>query len=161
MIREAFDADFEAILSGRAPSGLRLPDGPFEAPGVLAMLRDLANGIRPHFAPASWLIVEQGEVVGLCSLVKAPVAGAIQIGYGVTSLRRGNGYAARAVGDLLVWAAADERVRTCEAETSVHNHASQRVLEANGFEQTGTRTDEEDGDLICWTARVGNSFEGH
>lgn len=150
MLLEAMDGDFAVLLDGQAPRGLKLPDGPVESPEVLGMLRDLANTIRPAFAPASWMIVENGEVVGLCSLVKAPADGGIDIGYGIVESRRRLGFAAAAVASVLDWARRDERVVTVRAETSVNNLPSQRTLDCNGFQQTGTRFDEEDGDVICW-----------
>lgn len=118
------------------------------------MLRDLANTIRPAFAPASWMIVEGSEIVGLCSLVKPPTRDGIDIGYGVTSCRRGRGIASNAIRALLDWAIGDGRVREVRAETSIHNRASQRVLERNGFETVGERIDAEDGELLCWRAVV-------
>jgi RimJ/RimL family protein N-acetyltransferase len=150
ILHEARRSDFEALLSGRAPGDLALPEGVFEAPEVLAMLRDLADAIGQEFAPASWMIVDGREIVGLCSVVKAPSAGTIDIGYGITASRRKRGFAVAAVGAVLEWARNDERVDRVTAETSVHNIPSQRVLERNGFHRIGTRTDEEDGDLICW-----------
>lgn len=153
-ICEASDADFLALLDGRAPEDLRLPEGTFEDPAVLSMLRELANTIRPAFSPASWKIVERGEIVGLCSLVKAPVDGSIEIGYGVTQSRRGQGHASKAVHALVTWARQDPRVTLCKAETSVKNEPSQRVLQNSGFVRAGTRTDDEDGDLICWSLPV-------
>ena len=154
MICEASDADFLALSEGRAPEGLQLPEGSFEDPAVLSMLRELASTIRPAFSPASWKIVERGELVGLCSLVKTPVDGSIEIGYGVTQSRRGRGHASEAVQALVAWARQDPRVAVCKAETSVHNEPSQRVLQNSGFVRTGTRTDHEDGELICWSLLV-------
>jgi RimJ/RimL family protein N-acetyltransferase len=154
MITEASDADFAALLAGQAPGSLKLPEGMFEDPAVLTMLRDLATTIRPTFTPASWLVVAHGEVVGLCSLVRMPSDGAIDIGYGIMQARRGMGHATAAVQALLMWARADKRVHLCRAETSIHNRPSQRVLESNGFQRTGVRTDDEDGDLICWSLPV-------
>jgi len=156
MIQEALDADFEAILFGRAPEGLRLPGAPLAEPDILTMLRELANNIRPSFAPASWLIVSDGEPVGLCSLVKVPTDGAIDIGYGIAEPYRCKGHASKAVADVLLWARADDRVKTCKAETSVNNISSQRALQANGFIRTGTRMDAEDGEMICWAISVEN-----
>ena len=150
MLVEATDEDFAALLDGQAPRGLKLPDSPVGSPEVLGMLRDLANTIRPAFAPASWMIVEDGEVVGLCSLVKAPANGEIAIGYGIAETRRRLGFASAAVASLLDWARRDDRVTMVRAETSVGNLPSQRTLDCNGFQQSGTRSDEEDGDLICW-----------
>ena len=154
MIFEASDCDFAALLDGRAPVGLRLPAGQFDDPDVLSMLREMANKIRPAFSPASWKIVERREIVGLCSLVKAPVDSCIEIGYGITPSRRGRGHASKAVQALVEWAQQDSRVAVCKAETSTHNEASQRVLTKNGFLKIGTRADHEDGDLICWSLPV-------
>lgn len=152
---EATDAVFEDLIAGRSPAGLGLPPGGVESTGVLTMLRGLAYTIRPDFAPASWLMVEGREVVGLCSLVKPPFGDGIDIGYGVAPACRGQGFAAAAVGALLDWAREDRRVLRVRAETSVDNRPSQRVLERNGFAQTGRRTDDEDGDLVCWSAATG------
>lgn len=152
---EADDADFANLLSGAGSRGLRLPEGHVENPAVLQMLQNLANAIRPQFAPSAWLIVDQGEIVGLCSLVKSPSADGVDIGYGIAGTRRQRGHATAAVAAVLDWARQDERVRTVRAETSVHNLPSQRVLERNGFVRTGERFDEEDGDLFCWAAAAG------
>ncbi len=149
---EATDADFETLLSGGSPGDLDLPDGDLESPEVLTMLRGLANSIRPAFTPASWMMVEGREVVGLCSLVKPPTDEGVDIGYGVAASQRNRGFAGAAVGALLAWARDDQRVRAVRAETSIQNLPSQRVLERNGFAQTGERTDDEDGELICWSA---------
>jgi RimJ/RimL family protein N-acetyltransferase len=114
------------------------------------MLRELANHIRPQFAPAAWLIVENEEIVGLCSLTRVPSDGVIDIGYGIAPSRQGRGHAKDAVAAIVEWARAEPRVTAVTAETSVQNLPSQRVLERNGFLRVGERTDTEDGDLICW-----------
>ena len=150
MIVEAHDADFEALLAGKGPQDFKLPGGKFEDSLVLNMLRELAQTIRTQFTPAAWLVVEHGEVVGLCSLVRMPSDRAIDIGYGITQARQANGYATTAVEALISWAKDDDRVDFCRAETSIHNHRSQRVLEKAGFQRVGTRHDDEDGELICW-----------
>jgi len=136
-----------ALADGAAP----LPVAPdLEAPEVLVMLADLAHTIGEVFAPAAWLIVEDGTIVGLLSLVAPPAAGVIAIGYGVAPSWRGRGVATRAVAELIAVAAVDARIVAVTAETAVANLASQRVLAANGFGRTGERTDPEDGQLIVW-----------
>ena len=155
MLIEATDAHFAALIAGRAPDGLTLAEGGVEASEVLAMLRGLSAEVGESFEPNAWLIVEDGEVVGLCSLVRLPyVGGAVMIGYGVAASRRRRGIAGRAVADLLDWARGDYRVSEVTAETSIHNAPSQRVLEANGFARSGEREDEDDGPLFCWRASV-------
>jgi RimJ/RimL family protein N-acetyltransferase len=146
-------SDFAALLAGEPVAGAETVSA-FAPPEVLAMLADLAATISSAFTPAAWLIIEQGCVVGLCSLVKPPAEGAITLGYGIAEEFRRQGMATRAVGDVVAWAGQDPRVRTVLAETAIDNPASQRVLEGNGFVKTGTRHDAEDGDLFCWKRDV-------
>ncbi|WP_439500484.1 GNAT family N-acetyltransferase [Aminobacter ciceronei] len=153
MIIEATAHDFAVLLRGAAPNDLRLvPDSAIAPPEVLQMLADLAGAIRTGFAPAAWLIVEDGELVGLCSVARPPEDGEVHIGYGVAASRQGRGAATRAIAELLTWAGADPRVGRVTAETGVDNLASQRVLERNDFVRIGERLDVEDGRLICWQA---------
>ena len=155
MIREATDADFDSVIVGQAPDGLQLPGEPIESPEILAMLRELARGIRPHFTPASWFILDGPEIVGLCSLVKQPDGPAIDIGYGIAESRRGRGLASAGVAAVLEWARRDDRVGVVRAECGVDNPASQKVLERNGFAPVGERIDPEDGPVICWETAAG------
>lgn len=155
MIAEATDADFAALLMGHAPYDLNMPEGPFESLEILNMLRELACSIRPTFTPACWLIVNDSEIVGLCSLVKSPSNATIDIGYGIATSRRRRGLASRAVASVLEWARSEPRVALVRAETSIENLASQQVLERNGFKQMGTRIDSEDGPVNIWHVDVG------
>jgi RimJ/RimL family protein N-acetyltransferase len=154
VIIEATASHFALLRAGRAPADLRLvPDNvaPLE---VIDMLGRLAESIRPYFDPNAWLMVENDEVVGMCSIVRVPEPRGIDIGYGVAPSRWGRGVATRAVADLINWARSDSRLNWVGAETGVENIASQRVLERSGFERAGTRVDEEDGPLICWRASI-------
>ncbi len=161
MLLEATDAHFAALIAGDALitkdslGGLTVAEGGVETPEVLAMLRALSDEVGDSFQPNAWLIVEDGEVVGLTSLVRTPYVGeTVMIGYGVAASRRGRGIATRAVAQLLTWARTDHRVATVTAETAIDNVASHRVLEANGFTRTGEREDEDDGPLFCWSVGV-------
>jgi RimJ/RimL family protein N-acetyltransferase len=154
MIIETTAADYAALLDGRAPRGLMLADSPIAPPEILQMLAGLAERIRATFAPASWLIVEDGEVVGLCSITRPPKGGSIDIGYGIAPDRQRRGSATRAIGAIVAWARATPHVTAITAETALDNAASQRVLECNGFERVGERLDAEDGQLICWHCLV-------
>jgi RimJ/RimL family protein N-acetyltransferase len=155
MLIEATDAHFAALIAGAAPDGLAVAEGGVETPEMLAMLRGLSAEVGESFQPNAWMMVEDGEVVGLCSLVRTPYVGdTVMIGYGVAASRRQRGIATRAVADVLTWARGDYRVALVTAETTIHNIPSQRVLEANGFARSGERTDEEDGNLVCWRAEV-------
>ncbi|MDB5586907.1 MAG: GCN5-related N-acetyltransferase [Devosia sp.] len=155
MLVEATDDHFAALIAGAAPLGLQVPDGGVEAVEVLQMLQGLAQSVRQEISPASWLIVADGEIVGLCSITKAfPTPGTVEIGYGLAQTRRGRGHAAAAVAELLDWARSEKRVAAVVADTAVDNLPSQRVLERNGFIRVGGRIDAEDGPLICWRREV-------
>ncbi|TAU86200.1 N-acetyltransferase [Rhizobium leguminosarum] len=153
MIIELTSHDLEALLKGIAPGQPRLvQDSAIAPPEILAMLSRLAADIGAEFSPSAWMIVEDGEIVGLCSIIKVPQDGKIHIGYGVAPSRQGRGSSTRAIGQLLQWARNDPRVALISAETGFENIASQRVLERNGFIRVGERIDAEDGPLICWEA---------
>jgi RimJ/RimL family protein N-acetyltransferase len=74
----------------------------------------------------------------------------IEIGYGFNPSVWGRGYTTEAV-EALVTHLLGSGISTVRAETATTNLASQRVLEKNGFVRTGTRWDNEDGDLILWS----------
>lgn len=150
MIVETTSADFAALLLGRAPRHYALADTPVAPPAVVQMLADLDARISKRFTPASWLIVEAGEVVGLCSVTRPPDEGVIEIGYGIAPSRQGCGFASQAVRDIVAWAREDPRVQAIVAETGPDNIASQHVLAASAFVEVGTRIDVEDGLLLCW-----------
>lgn len=155
MLLPAEDADFEALHVGGLVRGRRVAEGGIAPAPVMEMLQALALKIRSACSPAAWWILDDGEVVGLCSITAGPSAdGAIDIGYGVAASRQGRGAATRAVNEVLAWARLREDLTAVTAETSVSNPASQRVLERNGFLRIGTRIDPEDGELICWQASV-------
>jgi RimJ/RimL family protein N-acetyltransferase len=153
MITEVTKNDFDAMLAGVAREGLHVaPDVVIAPPDVLAMLRSLADDVRERFTPAAWWIVNEGEVVGLCSVIRVPREGDVHIGYGIAPTRQGRGFATEAVSRILAWARSDPRVAQISAETGVENIASQRVLERNGFLRVGQRLDAEDGLVFCWRA---------
>jgi RimJ/RimL family protein N-acetyltransferase len=150
MIVETTWEDYASLQKGRAPRQYRLPDTPVASPDILAMLADLAAGVEESFTPASWLIVDGDELVGLSSLKAPPTDGVVEIGYGVAASRRCRGFATAAVADIVAWARACADVDMVTAETLPDNLASHRVLIRNGFRHMGERFDEEDGRVFCW-----------
>jgi RimJ/RimL family protein N-acetyltransferase len=154
MIIETEAADYAALLNDRAPRNLALADSPIAPPEVLAMLAGLAERVSEAFAPASWLIVEDSKVVGLCSITRMPESGSIDIGYGIAPTCQRRGIATRSIGAVVAWARGAPHVSTITAETAIDNIASQQVLVRNGFVRTGERFDAEDGQLICWRCAV-------
>jgi len=146
------DAHFAWMLGGEPPSpDLRLPPGGIEAAPVMEMLRALTADIRSTHPICAWLMIEGEEVVGLCSFTRAADGEGIPyIGYGVAGSRRGRGHATRAIRLMVIEALRDPNVRGIGAETSIANIPSQRVLEESGFVKTGTRIDDEDGEVFVW-----------
>ncbi|KRA42585.1 GNAT family N-acetyltransferase [Devosia sp. Root635] len=151
----ATDAHFAALAANEAPDGFGLPEGGVDAREVIELVGGLAKKVRLQIDPAAWLIVDDNEVVGLCSITK-PFAspGVVEIGYGIAPERRGRGCATRAVGKLLDLLQADARIGIVAAETAVDNPASQRILEKNGFMRMGGRIDPDDGPVLCWQVAV-------
>jgi RimJ/RimL family protein N-acetyltransferase len=98
----------------------------------------------------TWMIVRDGEVVGLCSYKHPPAEGRVEIGYGIEPRHRGAGLATAAVAVIVQIASADPAINALTAETALDNLASQRVLEKNGFARTGERITAEDGAVIQW-----------
>ena len=154
------DEYFVWLLGGSAPvPGLCLAPGGIDTHAVLEMLRGLAGKIRATHPSCAWLIADEHEIVGLCSLTRAAdEQGVVQMGYGVAASRRGRGHAKRAVGLMIAELLNDPLVREVAAETAVANIPSQRVLESNGFARTGTRTDDEDGEVFVWRYALRNGI---
>lgn len=150
MILATTEQDYAALIEGRAPRDLRFADTPIASSDILDMLDDVAAEVRETFSPASWLIVSDGELVGLCSVTRPPKDGVVDIGYGIAPSRQQRGHAGAAVRDIVRWAKATPAVRAITADTGLDNIGSQRVLERAGFVRTGTRWDEEDGRLVTW-----------
>ena len=86
-----------------------------------------------------WAIVHEGRIAGMVSVADV-IRGGLQmgnLGYWVAETRNGRGLASAAVGDVIEFAFGEAGLHRLEAGTLLHNHASQRVLEKNGFERYG------------------------
>ena len=98
------------------------------------MLRQWAEGSTlPH------VILADGVVVGriaLTNIARGPFQSG-QLGYWVSADVNGRGVASAAVADMLRTAFGPLGLHRIEAGTLVHNVASQRVLERNGFQRYG------------------------
>ena len=145
----AADAHFAWLLGeDEAPDGLSQPPGGIDTPAILRWLRRTLPKLGGH---GSWLMVDEGEVVGMCGYKRPPNArGDVEIGYGVAAERRGRRYAGQASKLMIEAARGDPRVRALTAETALGNHASQRLLIASGFFKTGRGWDDEEGEMIVW-----------
>nr|WP_308220847.1 GNAT family N-acetyltransferase [Microbacterium sp. CIAB417] len=82
---------------------------------------------------------EDGAVVGRANLSNI-VRGAFHsadLGYWIDASLAGRGLMTRAVTEMRRHAARELKLHRLQASTLLHNHASQRVLAANGFERIG------------------------
>lgn len=147
------DSDF-AWLLGEGPAAVNPPaicDGGVAPVEVIALIRGVAAKNRKVLGgDVAWLVVAEGEAVGMISFTRPQDGKRPEIGYGIADSRQGRGHATGAVAALLPIVRA-RGFDGLTAETGVGNRPSQVVLERNGFVRTGERTDPEDGDLYLWT----------
>jgi ribosomal-protein-alanine N-acetyltransferase len=113
-------------------------DGYFTAEAQLAGITDAlerhAQGlILPH------VIVEAGRIVGritLNGIVRGPFL-SCSVGYWLGQAATGRGLASAALREIVGIAFGELGLHRVQAETLLHNVASQRVLERNGFARIG------------------------
>jgi RimJ/RimL family protein N-acetyltransferase len=80
-----------------------------------------------------------GQIVGSIGLFHADwEVRSAEIGYGVRSGERGNGYASEALGAVARWALAEGVVQRAWLTANTDNLASVRVAEKAGFRREGT-----------------------
>ena len=126
-------------------------------PGLKGSVRSLFSRkwVEKHALQGINLKVGEGEIVGLIGYKLAPDSeGRVEFGYGLAESRRRLGFGTQAVAALVRDATEDSDIRLLYAETLVGNIGSQKVLRANGFHQSATREDAEDGALLCWSRAV-------
>jgi ribosomal-protein-alanine N-acetyltransferase len=130
-----------------------------EWPGdLLGMFPVFASALSGNEAVLGQYVVvdvERSLAVGAVGILgEVTSARSVEIGYGMNRSEYGRGYAAAAVGllvrGLLERRALPTRIAEVTARTAVHNVASARVLEKNGFVRTGTDHNDEDGELVTW-----------
>jgi len=132
--------------------GLRAPPGGVDEPDVLAHVRTIFARLQAEgFCGGHWMIVAEGEIVGLCGIKHSPSSsGEVEIGYGIAASRRRRGHATRGIALLVERAREIPAIRCIIAETDISNVASQAVLRNNGLERSGTRFDPTDGEVVTW-----------
>jgi RimJ/RimL family protein N-acetyltransferase len=107
---------------------------------------------QPTLDDWSFLVVDNGRVVGDIGTKGTPVQGVVEVGYGIAAGERRRGFASRALAQLLAHCAS-HGVHTVTAECLDVNHGSIRVLERAGFVQIRTR-DEGTDRLLCYVKRL-------
>jgi ribosomal-protein-alanine N-acetyltransferase len=137
------DAPLLAVLIQRnreflAPWEPIRPDDFFTTEGQRRVIEDLLKR-HEDGAGVPHVICEDGNIVGrvtLSNVVRGPFQ-SCNLGYWVGSDHNGRGLATAAVGDIKRAAFDELGLHRIEAGTLMHNVASQRVLERNGFARFG------------------------
>jgi ribosomal-protein-alanine N-acetyltransferase len=127
------DAEFFAPWEPQRDERWLTEAGQLEEIEAKLELHRLGLGV-PHV-----VLDDGGEVVGRVTLSNV-VRGAFQscsVGYWIQSAANGRGHATAAVRTMLGIAFSTLRLHRVEAGTLLHNTASQRVLERNGFTRYG------------------------
>jgi ribosomal-protein-alanine N-acetyltransferase len=129
----AVDRKFQAPWDPVRPESYFTEDG--QRSGIAATLVQYEAG-----AAAPYVILDGGSVVGritVTNIARGPFQSG-SLGYWVSQDRNGRGLATAAVGAVARLAFSELGLHRLQADTLVHNVASQRVLERSGFTRIGT-----------------------
>ena len=97
---------------------------------------------HPHHREYKWVVIDTKslERVGEVSFDKLDIGQKIgRIGYSVHPQCWGKGFGTAVVGAMVDKIFSESDCQRIEAECSIHNPASRRVLEKNGFTREGTK----------------------
>lgn len=106
---------------------------------VQAQRADLERALEAHAREAMVplaIVDEDGQLIGRIN-INGITRGALQsaaVGYWVSQSHNGRGIASAALADVIEIAFKQLRLHRLQAETLLHNTASQRVLTRNGFQ---------------------------
>jgi RimJ/RimL family protein N-acetyltransferase len=145
------DAHFAWLLGEPAPADAPpLAEGGLAPDEIVALLRGVAAEVGPQIdGEAAWMMVADGEGVGMISVKERDSRGRWDIGYGVAPTREGRGHASAAVAALKV-IARGKGASGLTAETLLDSGASPAVLRRNGFQCIGQFDHPEDGMVDQW-----------
>lgn len=138
------DAATLADLVGRnrefmAPWDPIRPEEFFTTAGQTAVIEELLDAYDRGVTLPHVILDTAGQVVGritLNGIVRGPFQ-SCSLGYWVSEERNGQGLATAAVAHIKTIAFGELDLHRLQAETLLHNTASQRVLVRNGFERCG------------------------
>jgi RimJ/RimL family protein N-acetyltransferase len=91
-----------------------------------------------------------GTAAGSCGFKGPPVAGVVEIAYGIYPEHQGKGFATEAAEALVTYAFRDSRVKVVRAHTLPGPNASARVLTKCRFRCVGEVVDPDDGLVWRW-----------
>jgi ribosomal-protein-alanine N-acetyltransferase len=143
------------IAHSRRPTGLASSIEDESLPPTFVASRSLAQIAQGKSAYwcATFLIIRNADntIVGGCGFKDEPIAGRVEIGYGIAPACRRQGAASHAVAALMALAYAGGATEVL-AEILPDNFASAELARRLGFIDTGTRLDEEDDTVVLWVA---------
>lgn len=111
-----------------------------------------------------WYWILQGEVaadrtlIGLSGFSLPNSEGEVEVAYSLLEQFQGFGYAREAIGRLVGWAFEQPEIKRVIAQTLPEKTQSIRVLNHNGFRQTGENVDH--GVMVYWFELTREMFEG-
>jgi RimJ/RimL family protein N-acetyltransferase len=144
----------EAVLLLKGPTEFRGWYVRQEAlPPAFIFAQALASTERDWRMPRLFCDEERRQILGSGAFKSGPIGGKIALGYGVSPLCRGRGYATAGVRLMLEEAFLSGLVDTVLADTSPENRASQRVLEKAGFVRCGSGVNDE-GPAQLWSKKM-------
>jgi RimJ/RimL family protein N-acetyltransferase len=146
------DAHFAWLLDevARPADAPLIVEGGLAPPEIVELLRGVATEVGPKIqGAAAWMMVVDGEGVGMISIKERDAKGRWDIGYGVAPTRQGRGHATAAVAALKEIARA-KGATGLTAETLPDSGASPQVLRRNGFVCIGQHDHPEDGLVDQW-----------
>lgn len=150
------EAALEALAASRVPEGLVARFALDWLPPAFVAARTLELAAAGHPAPWSTLFLivnnEDTRIVGGCGFKSAPLKGRVEIGYGVSPTRQGQGAATAAL-RLLIHRAFESGATEVLAEVAPTNQASTRVVQKLGFTKVGARFDIENEYVAQWAKR--------
>jgi ribosomal-protein-alanine N-acetyltransferase len=154
LLEPATLAQIEALIAGddvfAAEFGLNVVAGYIAFPEALEYTRKgLAEGLDPNWSSHLIIDPDAGELVGLGGFKGPPVAGEVEIGYGVAPERQGRGHASAAARWLTDTAFA-RGVEVVVAHTLAELNASTTVLQRCGMTKVGELVDPDDGPIWRW-----------
>jgi RimJ/RimL family protein N-acetyltransferase len=135
---EATEDDFGWMLGERdRESDLSLPEGGVDDLFTLGIVRTMTARLHDAGVLASWMVVCDGQVIGLCSYRQPPTGGRVEIGYGIAPSKRGKGYSTRVVAAMIEAASLDPLVDTLTAETARSSCGQKRCTLPETFGRAG------------------------
>ncbi len=117
-------------------------------------LRHIESGKAEDWCATFYVVrTADDKIVGSCGFKDEPVAGRVEIGYGIAPPCQGQGVATAAVKQLLQHAF-EQGANQAMAEILPDNIASTRVVEKLNFRRVGTRIDEAGDWVVEWVIQL-------